>query len=187
MKTYSRILLASLSGLPEFLANSAAIFTMARVTCISMLILGCFFLYGCGADEAAEGEWADYYPEIQNLVFYRTNEIPLEITPNVSQPAFAWNATGLEYIVITIFNSKIDLKTGRIANSEDAVWTWNTGLGQGREGNISFSDGYDVRNGVIQDSITSLKAGVYYIAAWGYDDEYTLTHSSKEYQYVYNP
>ena len=165
-------------------------FAIVQVAWIFMLILGCFFLYGCAEDlEDISGTLGrtDYYPELQNVVFYATREIPLEITPNVSQPAFAWNATGLEYIVITIFNSKIDLKTSRIANSEDAVWTWNTGLGQGREGNISFSDGYDVRNGVIQDTVTSLKSGVYYIVAWGYDDEYTLTHSSKEYQYVYNP
>ncbi len=162
-------------------------FAIVQVAWISILILGCFFLYGCAGNDDLEALSADYYPELQNLVFYGVRQITLEITPNVSQPAFAWNATGLKYIVITIFDSKIDLKTGRIANPEDAVWTWNTGLGQGREGNISFSDGYDVRNGVIQDTITSLKLGVYYIAAWGYANEYRLTHSSKEYQYVYNP
>ena len=154
-----------------------------------MLILGCIFLYGCGGgEESATERWnGDYYTELQNLVFYGTWEIPLEITPNVSQPAIAWNTTGLKYVVITIFDSKVDIKAERIANPQDAVWTWNTGLGRGREGNISFSDGFDMRNGEIQNTTTPLRAGIYYIAAWGYDENYRLTRSSKEYQYVYSP
>jgi hypothetical protein len=159
-----------------------------RAAWVYMLILGCLFLYGCGAEEESASERSgDYYTELQNLVFYGSYEISLEITPNVSQPAFAWRTTGLKYVVITIFDSKIDIKAGRIANPQDAVWTWNTGLGRGREGNISFSDGADVRNGEIQNTATPLRVGVYYIAAWGYDENYTLTHSSKEYQYVYSP
>ena len=153
-----------------------------------MLILGCLFLHGCGGEmeEGAEMRYDDYYTELQNLVFYGTYEISLEITPNVSQPAFAWRTTGLKYVVITIFDSKIDIKAGQIANPQDAVWTWNTGLGRGREGNVSFSDGADVRNGEIQNTTTPLRAGIYYIAAWGYDENYTLTHSSKEYQYIHS-
>jgi len=160
-----------------------------RAVWIYMLILGCIFLCGCGSEEeSAADRWnGDYYTELQNLVFYGTWEIPLEITPNVSQPAIAWNTTGLKYVVITIFDSKVDIKAGRIANPQDAVWTWNTGLGRGREGNISFSDGFDMRNGEIQSTTTPLRAGIYYIAAWGYDENYKLIRSSKEYQYVYSP
>jgi hypothetical protein len=165
--------------------------TISRLAWIYMLILGFLLLHGCGGEEegvSTLGRKADdYYTELQNLVFYGRYEISLEITPNVSQPAFAWRTTGLKYVVITIFDSKIDIKAGRIANPQDAVWTWNTGLGRGREGNISFSDGADVRNGEIQNTATPLRVGVYYIAAWGYDENYTLTHSSKEYQYVYSP
>lgn len=157
--------------------------TSAIIQMTSILVLICS-LYGC--DEAAleEGE-AYYYPRTQNILFYETREISLEITPKVSQPSFAWKATGLKYMVITIFNSKIDLKDNRIANPEDAVWTWNTGMGRGREGNVSFSDGRDVRYEEIQNTVTRLSPGIYYIAAWGYDDEYNLVSSSKEYQYRY--
>ena len=151
---------------------------------IYMLILGCLLLHGCGADEEARD---DYYTELQNLVFYGKREIPLEITPNVSQPAIAWRTTGLKYVVVTIFDAKIDLKIDQIANPQDALWTWNTGLGHGREGNISFSDGFDVQNGYIRSTTTPLRPGIYYVAAWGYDENYKLIASSKEYQYVYSP
>ena len=87
--------------------------------------------------------------------------------------------------VITIFSSKIDLKDNRIANPQDAVWTWNTGMGRGRDGNISFSDGRDMRNGEIQKTATPLSPGTYYIAAWAYDGKYNLIRSSKEYLYEY--
>jgi len=165
--------------------------TFAIATWISMLIMGCFFLYGCADDEEDGVTAADeyYYPQIQNLLFYGTREISLEITPNVSNPSFAWDATGLKYVVVSIFNSKIDLKDDRIANPEDAVWTWNNGLGKGREGNVSFSDGRNVVNGEIQKTglPSPLAPRTYYIAAWGYDKYYNLTHSSKEYQYEYYP
>jgi len=146
------------------------------------------FLYGCGSsnDEESSGDY--YYPEIQNLLFYGTYDIPLEFTYNVSQPSFAWRATGLKYTVITIFESKIDLQgRDQIANPEEAIWTWNSGMGRGREGNISFSDGRDMNNGEIQETITPLSPGKYYIAAWAYDDQYNLICSSNEYLYEYNP
>ena len=163
-------------------------FAIIQATWMSALILGCFLLFGCAegdAELAADESGKYYYPQIQNLIFYGTWELPLEITPNVSNPSFAWDATGLKYVVVTIFKAKIDLKGNEIANPEDAVWTWNTGLGKGREGNISFSDGRDMVNGEIQKTSTPspLPSGTYYIAAWGYDDYYNLTYSSKEYQY----
>ena len=168
--------------------NNAHTSAMIKIAPIPMLVLACF-LCGCGTgDEEAEmGADEYYYPKTQNILFYGTGEISLEITPDVAQPSFAWRATGLRYVVITILNSKIDLKDNRIANPEDAVWTWNTGLGKGREGNVSFSDGRDVRYGEIQDTVSPLSPGTYYIAAWGYDDDYDLIRSSKEYQHKYYP
>jgi len=150
-----------------------------------LLIITSVFLAGCSSGDTETN--GDYYSETQNILFFNTWEIALEITPNVSQPSFAWQATGLKYIVITVFNSKIDLKNNQIANTEDAVWTWNTGIGKGREGNVAFSDGQDIRNGIIQETVTPLSPGTYYIAAWGYDDNYNLTRSSIEYKFEYNP
>jgi len=159
---------------------------MTKVVWACMLVLGCF-LYGCARTESVSESKEDYYTETQNLIFYGTYEIGLEIAPNTSQPSFAWEATGLKYVVITIFKSKIDLKENQISNTKDAVWTWNTGMGRGREGNVSFSDGRDVRDGNIQETVSPLDPGTYYIAAWGYDDNYNLTRSSREIKYEYRP
>ena len=152
------------------------------------LVISISFIYGCssGDDETANYDNSYYYPKTQNVLFPWTWELILEITQNVSEPSFAWQATGLKYVVITVFNSKIDLKNNQIANPEDAVWTWNTNMGRGREGNIGFSDGRDMQLGVIQDTVTPLKSGVYYISAWAYDDNYNLMSSSKEYKFEYN-
>jgi hypothetical protein len=145
------------------------------------------FIYGCSSSDTETTSDNYYYPQTQNILFFGTWELNLEITSNVSQPTFAWQATGLKYVVITIFNSKIDLKNNQITNTQDAVWTWNTDMGRGREGNIGFLDGRDMRNGVIQETVAPLKPGVYYISAWAYDDNYNLIRSSKEYKFEYNP
>ena len=164
-------------------------FAMIQTVWIFVLVMSCF-IYGCGEDGWAEEEedrGPYYYPETQNILFHGTWKLTLEITPNVAQPSFAWKTTGLKYVTITIFSSKIDLKDNRIVNSDDAVWSWNTGLGKGREGNVSFSDGRDMRYGEIQDTVSPLSPGVYYIAAWAYDEGYNLDRSSEEYQYRYYP
>lgn len=152
------------------------------------LVISIGFIHGCSSgDSTTSTDNSYYYPETQNILFFGTSELSLEITQNVSQPSFAWQATGLKYVVITVFDSKIDLKNNQIANPEDAIWTWNSNMGRGREGNIGFSDGRDMRLGTIQDTVTPLKPGVYYISAWAYDDNYNLIRSSKEYQFEYNP
>ena len=117
-------------------------FSATSAVWIPILILNCL-LYVCGLaeddeDRAYESDDGYYYPKTQNIVFYDTDEITLEMPDNVADPSFAWRATGLRYFVITIFKSKIDLMDNQIANTEDAVWTWNTGLGRGREGNVAM-------------------------------------------------
>jgi hypothetical protein len=165
-------------------------FLAMQAVWIPILILSCL-LYGCeisvNDDEGYGLADESYNPRTQNIIFYNTSELFLEIQPNVAEPTFAWTFTGSRYIVITIFRAKIDLRENQIANTEDAVWTWNTGLGKGREGNVSFSDGQDVIDGEIQSTTTPLSPGMYYIAAWGYDDRYNLIYSSKEYPYEYTP
>jgi hypothetical protein len=142
------------------------------------LVISISFVYGCSSgDSQTATDNNYYYPETQNILFFGTWELSLEITQNVSQPSFAWQSTGLKYVVITVFD----------ANPEDAIWTWNSNMGRGREGNIGFSDGRDMQLGTIQDTVTPLKSGIYYISAWAYDDNYNLIRSSKEYKFEYNP
>ena len=147
-------------------------------------------LTGCG-DGGLSGDGDDAfgaqtdYTTLQNQVFLKTFRLDLEITQGTAEPSFAWQATASRYVVLAIFKEKIDLKQNQISNLEDVVWTWNTGLGKGREGNVSYSDGVDVVNGVIQDSVAPLVPGTYYIAAWAYSDDYELLYSSKEYLYQF--
>jgi len=165
------------------------LYITAKITLFYALLLSLIYIiYGCGSgdvDELGAPDW--YYPETQNIIFYGTREMTLEITSDAPNPAFAWQAIGMKYVVITIFESKIDLKDNQVANTEDAVWTWNTGMGRGREGNVSFSDGRDVKYGEIQDTVTLLSPGTYFLAAWSYDSKYRLTHSSEEYKYKFIP
>ncbi|MBD3185154.1 hypothetical protein GF312_22935 [Candidatus Poribacteria bacterium] len=159
------------------------------IFCILIIIS---LLVGCGEDEGDEEYVSNesardsyYYPDIQNQVFYGTWGFKLEITQGVSDPSIAWYTTGFKYVIVTIFKGKIDLKDNRIANFNDAIWTWHTGLGKGREGNISYYDGQDMRFGEILDTVTPLEPGTYYITAWGYDDNYDLFRSTQEYEHVY--
>ena len=46
---------------------------------------------------------------LQNRIFYRTMMVELEIIPASATPSFAWRAMGSKYMVITVFDQKIDL------------------------------------------------------------------------------
>ena len=91
------------------------------------------------------------YTQLQNQIFYGTIPINLEITPKSNTPSFAWRTTGSRFIVLAVFEDKIDLEGKAVTNSQDVVWTWHSGIGKGREGNVSFSDGADVKNGEISN------------------------------------
>ena len=154
----------------------------------SIIILSSIILSGCGSeDQEADSRYGSDETRIQNLIFYNTWEIRLEITKNTPEPLFAWNSTGMKYVILTVFRSRIDVKDNQIANPEEAIWTWNTGMGRGREGNVSFSDGRNAINGEIQNTVTPLVPGTYFVAAWAYDSSYNLYYSSKEYQHTYYP
>ena len=161
------------------------------------LFISLFVLLSCGGSEEsyedatamdAEGMIVprSNYAQLQNQIFYGTVPIELEITPKSNTPSFAWRTTGSKFMVLTIFEDKIDLRGKTVANPQDVVWTWHSGVGKGREGNVSFSDGADVEKSEISNpaTATSLEPNsIYYIAIWGYDDAYNLMYSSKEYKY----
>ncbi|MBB14187.1 hypothetical protein CMK22_02895 [Candidatus Poribacteria bacterium] len=161
------------------------------------LLISLFLFLSCGDSDESYREVEtvsmdgmlvprDDYTQLQNQIFYGTIQIDLEITPKSNIPSFAWRTIGSRFMVLAVFEDKIDLEGKTITNPKDVVWTWHSGIGKGREGNVSFSDGVDVRNGEIANStaVTSLEANsIYYVAIWGYDDAYNLMYSSKEYKY----
>ena len=172
----------------EVVSTKSAIQVWICLLWIIALVPGCGSMDGLSPEsEAVSDEYGlvrrNSDTVLQNRIFYRTMMIELEITPASSTPSFAWRAMGSKYMVITVFNQKIDLINDTIANPTDAVWTWHSGIGRGREGNVSFSDGADVQNDVILDEVTPLASGDYFIALWGYDDSHDLAYSSREYRY----
>ena len=154
----------------------------------AILLVGCELMDDSTPEESLGSEGVSLARQsdtfLQNRLFYQTIMVELEITPNTPTPSFAWRSTGSKYMRIGIFQQKIDLDDRTIANPIDAVWTWHSGLARGREGNVSFSDGADVRNGIILGASTPLPSGDYFIALWGYNDNHDLIYSSQEYRYL---
>jgi hypothetical protein len=101
-----------------------------------------------------------------------------------TQPAFAWHATGRKLLYVGVFQSNISVAEGQIVNPLANVWAWHSGLGSGRDGNVFFRDGVDVKNGALVTGVapTPLTHGASYVwAVWAWDDAgQKVIQSSKE-------
>ena len=100
------------------------------------------------------------------------------------QPAFTWQATGKSLVFVGVFTQNVSVANGSIQNTSDNVWAWHSGMGTAREGNVSFQQGVDVVNGVMQTGVapTPLTPGRSYVwAIWAWDDTgKSVAFSSKE-------
>ena len=122
-----------------------------------------------------------------NQIFRSTTKLDISMSTNGTyKPSFSWQSTGLKYIIIGIFTNRISVRDNKIQNPEDMIWTWNTGMARGREGDIIYIDGRDVANKVISsNNSTPLSLDkTYYCAMWAYDIDYNLIRSSKEFLYT---
>jgi len=102
-------------------------------------------------------------------------------------PTFTWRVTGRRYVYLGVFSNNFVVSNGNIININDNVWAWHSGLGTGREGNVSYSDGVNVVRGELQiGPPTSLRSGQGYVwAVWAWGNNGTeITHSSKEMFFV---
>jgi hypothetical protein len=102
-----------------------------------------------------------------------------------SQPVFAWEKTNAKNVMVAIFNERIsiDYSKGQISNINSIVWAWNTGMSSGQEGAISYVDGCDVREGIIQYDKTPSpleKRKDYILAIWAWNDNLEIEFSSRE-------
>jgi len=156
---------------------------LRKLLFILLLTPSLIFFLACGDDDSALA--GDDYAPYQNLIFRNTTAVSTVwvSTNGTKTPTFYWPATGKKYVVVTIFREQLDVKNNRIMNTNAAAWTWNTGLGKGIEGNITFADGVDMVNGKIQSTTSPLTNGTYYWAVWAFDDNYELTHSSIQFEY----
>jgi hypothetical protein len=107
-----------------------------------------------------------------------------------NQPRFAWAKTGSKNVMVGIFNERIsiDNEKQQIKNISAIVWAWNTGMSTGQEGAISFEDGCNVINGIIQYNKSPkplTNGGRYILAIWAWD-EYAerVAFSSREIPFI---
>lgn len=120
-----------------------------------------------------------------DLIDVRTPKLGDTVT---STPTFTWVVTGRKYVYLGIFSQNLVIKDGNIANINANIWAWHSGLGTGREGDVSFSGGVDVVNGELQTGRlpTALISGNSYVwAVWAWNDDGTeIKQSSKEMFFV---
>lgn len=124
-------------------------------------------------------------PNPSVLLFDDTTPIDL-FTPGknavltTATPTFSWQRTTRNLVVVGVFDNPIRVSNGRIENEDDLVWIWHTGLPDGDEGNILFSEGAGSYYG--QQSPEPLEVGQsYYWAVWAWNNEGAIvTHSSPQ-------
>lgn len=101
-------------------------------------------------------------------------------------PNFSWPALSDPHIVAAVFDTNIQVsaKERRVINPEHIVWLWHSGLNNGRDGNVRYSDGYDPR-GLGFDvenppEPAALPPGSYVWAVWSMDGAGNVVASSQE-------
>jgi hypothetical protein len=117
--------------------------------------------------------------------------IPYNYYDTISNhPVFAWEKTGSKNVMVAIFNERIsiDNEKQQIKNINAIVWAWNTGMSTGQEGAISYNNGCDVIDGVIQYNMSPTpleNSSDYILAIWAWD-EYAeqIAYSSREIPFV---
>jgi hypothetical protein len=153
----------------------------AHLPCLLLLAAGLLTI-GCGSSSSAPSNDSFVY---QNQIFTSTAELGAAASnPDTGRPSFSWPATGLKHVVVAIFRAHIDVQSNLIVNTDQVVWIWHTGIGRGREGNVTFDDGASAVDdeGRPQGSPSTLQGGTYYWAVWALDEEGTPVESSIEYQ-----
>jgi hypothetical protein len=102
-----------------------------------------------------------------------------------AEPVFEWENAQSNLVAAAIFKDRIrvSLDGGRIQNTGDIVWTWNSGMGTGSQSSgktvIAYKDGKDVEGGQTLASTTPLEIGkVYFWAVWAWNENGTTINFS---------
>ena len=146
---------------------------------------------GCSKDAVQHGGEPGL-PIDLNTIFYADSISVIspmngDTIPDI-YPMFAWEATGSKMVFLGIFVNNINITAGQIANIDDNIWAWHSGLGKGRIGSVAFDDGFDTVNGMLQTDRppTPLFENTPYIwAIWAWSDDGNLiSHASREMLFV---
>lgn len=126
-----------------------------------------------------------------SALFPGTKPITLISPPNQRvmdrEITFMWNPSGQQQVALGLFEAPIQIVNGNIQNKNDNIWAWHSGLKNGQQGLVKFSDGYGVENGIWQNQkpIKITNGKQYYWAVWAWDNNGTITHSSEAYNLTF--
>ena len=109
------------------------------------------------------------------------NNIVDTVTP---MPVLKWDSLETELIVAAIFSSPIQELNGEISNTGDIVCIWHSGLEQGVDGLVSFTEGRRIAAGDL-DSLSPPQPlpamQTYYWGVWSWDDSgIKIIYSSRQ-------
>ncbi len=103
-----------------------------------------------------------------------------------ANPVFRWDTFNIKIMCCAIFLKPIHVQNGIITNSKDMIWQWHSGMINGKEGNVQYSDGRNVKNGVIdyENQPATLASDNYFWAVWGWNSSATdVLYSSRQMQF----
>lgn len=105
-----------------------------------------------------------------------------------NKPEFRWKSMDFGITTIALFTAPIRVSGSEIKNVNNVIWQWHTGMKFGIEGEVQFSEGKNVINGIIDynNEPQHLNPGIYYWAVWRWDsDGIKILYSSRQmYFYV---
>ncbi len=162
-----------------------------RVLAVIAVSAACVVAAGCG-DAADAGAVTSSSFKYVNPLFTNTSNIEAAVgakevdagatSSSTNTPNFSWPATNQKHVVCAVFNEPIGVKDNTITNTHRVVWMWHSGLPQGREGNVTWSQG--VSDPQSLSSPKPLPSGVYYWAVWALNQQGLPVRSSVENKYV---
>lgn len=147
-----------------------------RVVANLIMVCLCGTAIGCGALPSGPTPAVD--SPLGNPMFPGTSLVevgtPAHLCRVTGEPVFTWKVTGERLVYVGVFEDNVTVTDGRITNTSSNIWAWHSGLGTGREGNVLFQQGVDVRDGILQvgRAPTPLQEGRTYVwAVWAWDEE----------------
>lgn len=103
-----------------------------------------------------------------------------------NQPVFAWEGLEDKIVCVALLTEPIEVSHGEVL-SDHVIWRWNSGMSADQTNRISYSEGREVRGGLIVDPgqiPDPLETGHYYWAVWSWRDSGTkILYSSRQQEF----